>query len=75
MQGSGYADTAAPTLPRNLDEATRRLEQSEVARELLGGGVRRALRGQPPLGVAPVEPGRHQLGAGSIFRDHLNRSQ
>ena len=26
----------APVLPRNLDEATRRLEQSELARELLG---------------------------------------
>src|SRR6185436_20198844 len=36
VEGSGYADTAATTLPRNLDEATRRLEQSEVARELLG---------------------------------------
>ncbi len=36
VEGSGYADTVATTLPRNLDEATRRLEQSEVARDLLG---------------------------------------
>jgi glutamine synthetase len=36
VEGNGYADTSAPTLPRNLDEATRRLEQSEVARDLLG---------------------------------------
>jgi glutamine synthetase len=34
--GSGYADTAAAVLPRNLAEATARLEQSELARELLG---------------------------------------
>lgn len=36
VQGSGYADTTAPILPRNLDEATRKLEQSELARELFG---------------------------------------
>jgi glutamine synthetase len=36
VEGNGYADQAAPTLPRNLDEATRRLEESTVARELLG---------------------------------------
>jgi glutamine synthetase len=36
VTGNGYADTSAPVLPRNLDEATRRFEQSEVARELLG---------------------------------------
>jgi glutamine synthetase len=36
VQGSGYADTTAPTLPRNLDEATSRMAQSELARELLG---------------------------------------
>jgi glutamine synthetase len=34
--GSGYADEVAPRLPRNLAEATERLEQSELARELLG---------------------------------------
>ena len=62
---------SAPVLPRNLDEATRRFEQSELARELLGDGVRRPLRRQPALGVAPVEPGRDQLGAGAVLRDHL----
>jgi glutamine synthetase len=36
VTGNGYADTTAPVLPRNLDEATRRFEQSELARELLG---------------------------------------
>ncbi len=36
VQGSGYADSAATVLPRNLDEATNRLDKSEVARELLG---------------------------------------
>ena len=36
IEGSGYADTVAPALPRNLDEATRRFEQSELARQLLG---------------------------------------
>jgi glutamine synthetase len=36
VQGSGYADPTAPTLPRNLDEATTRMAQSELARELLG---------------------------------------
>jgi glutamine synthetase len=36
VAGNGYADTTAPVLPRNLEEATRRFEQSEVARDLLG---------------------------------------
>ncbi len=36
VAGSGYADTSAPILPRNLHEATVRLEQSQVARELFG---------------------------------------
>jgi glutamine synthetase len=36
VQGSGYADSDAPTLPRSLDEATRRFEESAVARELFG---------------------------------------
>jgi glutamine synthetase len=36
VEGNGYADSNAPALPRNLDEATRRFEQSELARELLG---------------------------------------
>jgi glutamine synthetase len=36
VMGSGYADKDAPVLPRNLAEATARLEQSELARELLG---------------------------------------
>ena len=36
VEGNGYADEVAPSLPRNLDEATTRLEQSKVARELLG---------------------------------------
>jgi glutamine synthetase len=36
VTGSGYADTTAATLPRNLHEATLRLEQSELARELFG---------------------------------------
>jgi glutamine synthetase len=34
--GSGYADAAAPVLPRNLAEATDRLLRSQAARELLG---------------------------------------
>jgi glutamine synthetase len=36
VAASGYADTAAPALPRNLDEATTRLERSEAARALFG---------------------------------------
>jgi glutamine synthetase len=36
VSGSGYADTQAPALPRSLDEATRKLEESSVARELFG---------------------------------------
>jgi glutamine synthetase len=34
--GSGYADTTAPRLPRNLDEAAQRFERSKVAHELFG---------------------------------------
>jgi glutamine synthetase len=34
--GNGYADGSAKVLPRNLYEATVRLEQSTVARELFG---------------------------------------
>jgi glutamine synthetase len=33
---NGYADTDAPVLPRNLLEATERLDQSKLARTLLG---------------------------------------
>jgi glutamine synthetase len=36
VTGSGYADGQAPGLPRSLDEATRKLEESSVARELFG---------------------------------------
>lgn len=36
ITGSGYADASATVFPRNLYEATRRLEQSTIARELLG---------------------------------------
>jgi len=36
IAGSGYRDQASPVLPRNLYEATERLESSEVARELFG---------------------------------------
>lgn len=36
VTGSGYADTAAKTLPRNLDEATARFEKSELARRFFG---------------------------------------
>jgi glutamine synthetase len=36
VTGSGYADGQAPSLPRSLDEATRKLEESTVARELFG---------------------------------------
>jgi glutamine synthetase len=34
--GSGYADHASATLPRNLAEATERFHQSALARELFG---------------------------------------
>jgi glutamine synthetase len=36
IAASGYDDPRAPTLPRTLDEATTRLERSELARTLLG---------------------------------------
>jgi glutamine synthetase len=36
VAGSGYADDAAPVLPRNLHEATLRFEQSKIARDLFG---------------------------------------
>lgn len=34
--GSAYAESSVPRLPRNLYEATSRMEQSRLARELLG---------------------------------------
>ena len=34
--GNGYAESRYGTLPRNLDEATRAMKQSDIARELLG---------------------------------------
>jgi glutamine synthetase len=36
VAGSGYADAAAPTLPRDLREATLRMRDSALARELFG---------------------------------------
>jgi glutamine synthetase len=36
VSGSGYADQTAPVLPRTLQEATARMEQSKLARELFG---------------------------------------
>jgi glutamine synthetase len=36
IQGSAYRETSLPRLPRNLADATDRLAQSTVARELLG---------------------------------------
>ncbi|MES1209023.1 MAG: glutamine synthetase, partial [Pseudomonadota bacterium] len=36
VAGNGYADAAAPVLPRDLHEATDRLERSAIARELFG---------------------------------------
>lgn len=36
VAGSGYADEQAPTLPRDLHEATARFEKSTVARALFG---------------------------------------
>jgi glutamine synthetase len=36
LQGNGYQDEAAVPFPRNLHEATLRLERSEIARELFG---------------------------------------
>jgi glutamine synthetase len=36
VQGSGYHDTTAERLPRTLFEATRRMEESKIARELFG---------------------------------------
>jgi glutamine synthetase len=34
--GSGYRDSRSPVLPKNLLEATERLEGSEIAQELFG---------------------------------------
>ncbi len=36
MPGNGYQDVEAPTLPRNLYEATVKMEKSALARELFG---------------------------------------
>ncbi|HEX6766146.1 MAG TPA: glutamine synthetase family protein, partial [Polyangiaceae bacterium] len=36
VAGSGYDDKKAPSLPANLEDATRRFEKSDIARELLG---------------------------------------
>jgi glutamine synthetase len=36
--GSGYRDSRSPVLPKNLYEATERLENSEIAQELFGSG-------------------------------------
>jgi glutamine synthetase len=36
VTGSGYDDKKAPSLPANLEEATRRFERSEIAHELFG---------------------------------------
>ena len=36
IAGSGYQDGKSPILPRNLFEATQRLDRSKLARELLG---------------------------------------
>jgi len=36
VHGSGYKDEAAPRLPSNLSEATARLSESKIARELFG---------------------------------------
>jgi glutamine synthetase len=36
LVGNGYQDDTSPSLPRNLEEATLRLQKSELARELFG---------------------------------------
>jgi glutamine synthetase len=36
ITGSGYQDTEAVPLPRNLAEATQRFQSSDIARSLLG---------------------------------------
>jgi glutamine synthetase len=36
VTGSGYQDTVSATLPRNLEEATLRMKESRIARELFG---------------------------------------
>ena len=36
ITGSGYRDQVSPTLPRTLEEATLRLQESEIAHELFG---------------------------------------
>lgn len=36
VKGSGYADRTAAVLPRNLEDATNRFEQSALAREFFG---------------------------------------
>jgi glutamine synthetase len=36
VKGSAYTESPAPRLPRNLLDATRRLAESEIAREILG---------------------------------------
>jgi len=38
ITGSAYADATVSRLPRTLDEATDRLEESKIARELFGPG-------------------------------------
>ncbi|MCS6971626.1 MAG: glutamine synthetase family protein [Leptospiraceae bacterium] len=36
VKGSGYAESNVPRLPRNLHEATERLAESKIAREIFG---------------------------------------
>ncbi len=38
IQGSAYQESSVPRLPRNLSEATARLAESKIAREILGDG-------------------------------------
>ena len=38
MTGSGYHDENAERLPRTLFDATRKMEESKIARELFGDG-------------------------------------
>ncbi|HSZ34183.1 MAG TPA: hypothetical protein VK772_12785, partial [Puia sp.] len=38
VSGNGYLDDSNGRLPTTLDEATRKMKQSAVAREILGDG-------------------------------------
>ena len=61
--GDAYALEGVEKIPNDLPSAVALLDQSALARELLGRGVRQLLRGDAVVGGGPAPAGDDAVGA------------